>query len=181
MSRVCDSVRCAALACLLMLGAAPAAAQAPVRQVLVLQSVDRGNLIVDQFTGGFRVELDQRTEEPVNVVQVVVGPTGFVGAPEQAIVDFIRSTFADRPKPDLIVTVSGPAAVFARQYRQQLFPDTPLLFACSRRALSAGCAARRERDRGCGCQRFSRAHRRDPAIVARDPSGGHGDGLRIDR
>ena len=85
--------------------------------------------IVDQFTGGFRVELDQRTGEPVNVIQVVVGPTGFVGAPEQAIVDFIRSTFADRPKPDLIVTVAGPAAVFARQYRQQLFPDTPLLFA----------------------------------------------------
>ena len=65
----------------------------------------------------------------MNVVQVVVGPTGFVGAPEQAIVDYIRSTFADRPKPDLIVTVAGPAAVFARKYRQQLFPDTPLLFA----------------------------------------------------
>ena len=58
-----------------------------------------------------------------------MGPTGFVGAPEQAVVDFIRSTFADRPKPDLIVTVAGPAAVFARKYRQQLFPGTPLLFA----------------------------------------------------
>ena len=58
-----------------------------------------------------------------------MGPTGFVGAPEQAVVDFIRSTFADRPKPDLIVTIAGPAAVFARKYRQQLFPDTPLLFA----------------------------------------------------
>ena len=39
------------------------------------------------------------------------------------------STFADGPKPDLIVTIAGPAAVFARKYRQQLFPDTPLLFA----------------------------------------------------
>ena len=65
----------------------------------------------------------------MNVVQVVVGPTGSVGAPEQAVVDYIRSTFVDRPKPDLIVTVAGPAAVFARKYRQQLFPDTPLLFA----------------------------------------------------
>ena len=27
------------------------------------------------------------------------------------------------------MTISGPAAVFARKYRQQLFPDTPLLFA----------------------------------------------------
>ena len=27
------------------------------------------------------------------------------------------------------MTVAGPATVFARKYRQQLFPDTPLLFA----------------------------------------------------
>ena len=117
------------LAFLLLLGAAPSDAQPAVRQVLVLQSFDRGNVAVDQFTGNFRVELDQRAEGPVNVVQVVVGPTGSVGAPEQAVVDYIRSTFVDRPKPDLIVTVAGPAAVFARKYRQQLFPDTPTLFA----------------------------------------------------
>ena len=56
-------------------------------------------------------------------------PPGSVGAPEQAIVDYIRATYAARPKPDLIVTFAGPATVFARKYRQQLFPDTPLLFA----------------------------------------------------
>ena len=65
----------------------------------------------------------------MNVIQIVVGPTGFVGAPEREVVDYIRSIFADRPKPDLIMTVGGPAAVFARKYRQQLFPETPLLFA----------------------------------------------------
>ena len=32
-------------------------------------------------------------------------------------------------KPDLIVSVGGPAALFARKYRRQLFPDSPLLFA----------------------------------------------------
>ena len=36
--------------------------------------------------------------------------------------------FADRPAPDLIVTVGGPAALFARSHRQQLFPERPLLF-----------------------------------------------------
>ncbi len=112
-----------------MVGAAPSEAQPPVRQVLVLQSLDRGNLIVDSFTGDFRVELDQRAGTPMNVVQVTVGPTGFVGAPEQAIVDYIRSMFADGRKPDLIMTVAGPATVFARKYRHQLFPETPLLFA----------------------------------------------------
>ena len=58
MSRACDRLRCAALAGLLMLGAASGEAQPPVRQVLVLQSFDRGNLILDHFTGNFRVDLD---------------------------------------------------------------------------------------------------------------------------
>jgi signal transduction histidine kinase len=117
------------LAFSLLLDAAPSDAQPAVRQVLVLQSFDRGNITLDYFTGNFRVDLDQISERPVNVVQVVVGPTGFIVAPEQAIVDYIRSTFTNRLKPDLIVTVAGPATVFARKYRQQLFPDTPLLFA----------------------------------------------------
>ena len=114
---------------LLMLGAAVNAVAQPVRQVLVLQSVNRGNLTIDEFTGNFRVELDTRADKPVNVFQVVVGATGFVSAPEQATVGYIQSAFIDRPQPNLIITVGGPAAVFARKYRQQLFPDTPLLFA----------------------------------------------------
>jgi signal transduction histidine kinase len=120
--------RCAALVVLLVLAAAPSAAQPPVRQILVLHSFDRGNITVDHFTANFRVELDRRVGRPVNFVQVVVGPTGFVGAPEHAVVDYIQSTFADRPKPDLIMTVGGPVTVFARKYRQQLFPEAPLLF-----------------------------------------------------
>ena len=116
------------LAIMVLAAAAPSDAQPAVRQVLMLQSFDRGTFPVDQFTNSFRIELDRRVTEPVNVVQVVVGPRGFVAAPEQAVVDYIQATFVDRPKPDLIVTVAGPAAVFARRYRQQLFPDTPILF-----------------------------------------------------
>ena len=37
--------------------------------------------------------------------------------------------YADRPPPDLIVTAGGPAAVFGRKHRQELFPGRPLLFA----------------------------------------------------
>ena len=122
-------VRGRALVAVLVIGAASSEAQSPVKQVLMLQSLDRGNLVLDHFTGEFRVSLDQRVGKPVNVVQVVVGPTGFVGAPEQAVVDYIRSMYADRPPPDLIVTVGGPAAVFARKHRRELFPGTPLLFA----------------------------------------------------
>src|SRR4029079_3190697 len=129
MPSVYGRLPCAALAGWLLLGASSSEAQLPVRQVLMLHALDRGNLTVDTFTGNFRVDLDQRAGRPVNVVQIVVGPTGFVGAPEQAVVDYIRSTFSDRHKPELIVTVAGPAAASARKYRQELFPDTPLLFA----------------------------------------------------
>jgi signal transduction histidine kinase len=117
------------LAVVVLFSAAPSDAQPAVRQVLMLQSFDRGTFPVDQFTNNFRIELIRRAPEPVNVVQIVVGPTGFVGAPERVVVDYIRSSFLDRPKPDLVVAVAGPAAVFARRYRQQLFPDTPILFA----------------------------------------------------
>ena len=126
---VCRRFHCVALTSWLLLGAVPSEAQSPVRQVLVLQSFDRGNLIVDAFTGHFLVELDQRAGTHANVVQVVVGPTGFVSAPDREVVDYIRAIFAGRRKPEIIMTVGGPATIFARTHRQQLFPDTPLLFA----------------------------------------------------
>ena len=112
-----------------VLGPASGAAEPQTRQILLLQSFHRGMVVVDHFTGNFRIELEQRAGKPVNVVQVVVGPTGFVGASEQAVVDFIRANYADRSPPDLIVTIAGPAAAFARKHRAQIFPDTPLLLA----------------------------------------------------
>jgi signal transduction histidine kinase len=118
-----------ALASLLVLGAAASEAAPRDPQVLVLQSFERGNLTLDVFTANFRVDLARFAGRPVNLIQVIIAPAGFVVPPEQAIVDYVRAAFADRPNPDLIVSVAGPAAVFARKHRQELFPDTPLLFA----------------------------------------------------
>ena len=143
------------LAGLLVVGAAASVAAQPVKQVLVLQSFHRGNLILDNFTTNFHVELDHRAGQPVNFVQVMVGPTGSVGASEQAVLDFILSTFADGPKPDLIVAIAGPAAVFARRYRELLFPGTPLLFAAVDQRYLGEVTARGKRGRRRGRQRFS--------------------------
>ena len=71
-----DRLRCAALIGLLALAAASGAAEPPVRQVLVLQSFDRGNRILDHFTGNFRFDLDRRLGGSVNYIQFTVGPTG---------------------------------------------------------------------------------------------------------
>src|SRR6187431_1069359 len=106
--------RCVLLSGLLVIAAASSEAQPAPKQVLMLHSLNRGNLVLDQFTGDFHVRLDQQAGKSVNVVQVVIGPTGFVGASNQALVDYVQSIYADRAPPDLVMTVGGPAAAFVR-------------------------------------------------------------------
>jgi len=118
-------------AILLWLLAASSEAAPTVRQVLLLQSLDRGSLVFDTVTANFRAALQERTVEPVTVTEFVVAPAGFTESPEKAIVDFLQAAFTDRPRPDLVVTVGGPAAAFARRHRPELFPDTPILFAAT--------------------------------------------------
>jgi signal transduction histidine kinase len=48
--------------------------------------------------------------------------------PEKLILDYVLSMFSPQ-KLDLLVTIGGPAATFALKYREQLFPETPLLLA----------------------------------------------------
>ncbi|MEJ5991300.1 HAMP domain-containing sensor histidine kinase [Ramlibacter sp. PS3R-8] len=120
----------------LFISAAASQDQPAAKQVLLLESFNRGNVVLDEFNGQFRVRLDQLAGKPVNVVEVTVGPTGFVGASGPAVADYIRSMYADRPPPDLIVAASGTAVEFARHHRQALFPDKPLLFAAVDRRIA---------------------------------------------
>ena len=53
--------------------------------------------MLDSFTRDFRAELDQRAGASVNVVQIIVVPPGLTGAPAQAVVDYIRAIYANRP------------------------------------------------------------------------------------
>jgi len=112
--------------CLLLLALS---AEAGVRRIVLIQSVERGNLTLDRFTELLRAQIDQQGQEPVNFTEFVVTPEGFVDYPQQAIVDYIRASFAGRPEPDLVITTGGPAATFGRKYRAQLFPDSPILYA----------------------------------------------------
>ena len=143
MRSVCSRFLCAALAAgWLVAGAWPSEAQTPVRQVLLLQSFHHGVMVHDYLTGNLQVDLDQLTGRPVNVVQVNVSPAGTVGASDKAIVDYIQSLYVDRAKPDLIVTIAGPASVFARKYRRQLFPGHAAPVGGGRSAISRRRAAR---------------------------------------
>ena len=137
--------------------------EAAVRQVVLLQSFERGNLVLDQFTAMLRRQLGEHSTEPLTFTEFVVNPAGFSEPPEQAMVEFLRAAFAGRPKPDLIITTGGPAAVFARKHRPQLFPDSPLLY-----------AAVDQRFLGEGFTGLETA-----VAVANDPSGNFAEILRL--
>ena len=51
MASVCSRFQWAALAGCLLLGASSSEAQLPIHQVLMLHSFNRGNLVIDNFTG----------------------------------------------------------------------------------------------------------------------------------
>jgi signal transduction histidine kinase len=115
---------CGILAALLMASGEAAA----VRRVVLLHSFERGNVVLDHFTSMLRVLIDERSPEPVTFSEFVVNPAGFRATPEQALLDYVRSAFADSPKPDLVITTGGPAAAFARKHRSDLFPESPTLY-----------------------------------------------------
>ena len=136
---------------------------------------------IDDFTGNFRVDLDRRAEKPVNVVQVVVGPTGFVGASEQAVVDFIRSTFRrssqagpyrDGRRPGGGIRAQVSTAALSR-YAAPLRGRRSAISSATRRSARTRLPSRSIND-------FPRARRRHSAATARDQAGLHGDGLRTD-
>ena len=127
-TRLCDGALTALLS---LLAVASSEAATTARQVLLLQSSDRGSLVFDRVTADFRAALQDRAGEWVTVVEFVVAPAGFAESPDEAIVQYLRALFADRAAPDLIVTIGGPATAFAIRNRQQLFPTTPLIYAAT--------------------------------------------------
>ena len=71
--------------------------EAAVRQVVLLQSAERGNLVLDRFTATLRMRLGEHSSEPLKLSEFVVTPAGFGNLPEQAMVAFLRSAFRASP------------------------------------------------------------------------------------
>jgi PAS domain S-box-containing protein len=107
--------------------ASPGAAQSGARNVLLLNSFQRGMLPHTEFAEKFRAELSRESPEPVNFLEMSLQPGPLGPMPDELpFVDYLRSTLAGR-RLDLVVAVGASAATFAGKYREQLFPGTPLL------------------------------------------------------
>jgi PAS domain S-box-containing protein len=106
--------------------ASSGAAQSQPRYVLVLSSFQQQFSPHNVFNGAFRTELTRRSPEPVQFIDVSLPSTPNPALHAQATLEYLHTTFAKAP-PALVVTVGGVAALFAQEYREQMFPDRPML------------------------------------------------------
>jgi len=120
---------CGALFVSLLAGAPSSVAQTQPRYILVLSSFEQRFSPHSVFAAVFRTELASRSPEPIQFIDASLPSTS--NNPDvqpEAVLDYLKATFAFH-QPDLIVSVGGVAALFAQKHRQQLFPETPMLFA----------------------------------------------------
>jgi len=114
---------------LMLLVAALSAAGAAPKQVLLLHSFGREFAPFHTVSETFRTELGQQLDSPVEFHDVALESARFEGeAAEPPLVDYLTALFSPR-RPDLVVTIGGPAARLAQKYRPRLFPSTPMLLA----------------------------------------------------
>ena len=120
----------AAIAGLLLLTwPTPGLAVTAPKRVLILDSFGRD---VSPFVAGvsaLRTTLAQELGGPVDFYDVPLD-LGRFAEPETEgpFVDFLRARFGDR-RLDLVVPFGAPAVKFTAQYRDRLFPGTPIVFA----------------------------------------------------
>jgi signal transduction histidine kinase len=104
-------------------------ARGETRHVLVLSSSERPFAPQSGFADALVRELIRVSHEPISFVEVPVQAARASGeAPDASIAERVRAAFNSH-RLDLIITIGGPAATFAQQFRQELFPATPMLIA----------------------------------------------------
>ena len=55
---------------------------------------------------------------------------------QEAMVDYLQKR-QGKWQPDLVVTIGSPAATFVANYRDRLFPKTPIIYTVGRQITSA--------------------------------------------
>ena len=106
-----------------------AVARGETRQILVLSSSERPFAPQSGFADALMRDLIRSSLEPIQFVEVSVQAARASGEPpDVSITQRIRSAFG-AGRVDLVMTIGGPAALFAQQSRDELFPATPMLIA----------------------------------------------------
>ena len=83
----------------------------------------------------FETELVEKMGERVDLDEVSLDMARYPDRDmQEAIVDYLQKRQA-KWQPDLVVPIGAPAAIFVANYRDRLFPETPILYASADRRL----------------------------------------------
>jgi signal transduction histidine kinase len=119
-------------ACLLVMavvlsGTASAAPPGEPKRVLMLHSFGRDFRPWSEFALRIKAELEQQSPWPLDLQEHTLLTARFNNpGPEAPFVDYLRSLYAGN-QPDIVLSIGAPAARFVQKYREQLFPETPMV------------------------------------------------------
>ena len=83
----------------------------------------------------FETELVEKMGERVDLDEVSLDMARYADRDmQEAIVDYLQKRQA-KWQPDLVVPIGAPASIFVANYRDRLFPETPILYASADRRL----------------------------------------------
>lgn len=119
----------ACLVAFLVVVAAPAmgAERSAPKRILLLHSFGRDFRPWSEYALSIKAVLEQQAQWPLDVQEHTLLTARFNNpGPEEPFVNYLRSLYAGVP-PDVVVSIGAPAARFAQKYRDQLFPDTPMV------------------------------------------------------
>ena len=123
-----------AIAAMAFLGVKSAAADEPKRVLLVHSFGSAAPPFTVESTA-FETELVSKMGDRVDLDEVSLDMARYPDRDmQEAIVDYLQKRQA-KWRPDLVVPIGSPAAIFVATYRDRLFPETPILYASADRRL----------------------------------------------
>jgi signal transduction histidine kinase len=115
------------MACVVFTLGALKADASDLKRVLVLHSFGRDFSPFADVAASFRSELLKESSNPIDFYEASIYTARFEKPDnEEGLFEYLSDLFSDR-QLDLVVTNGAPAAFFAQKYRQELFPETPIL------------------------------------------------------
>src|SRR5438045_4547808 len=134
-------VRCYGIACCLVAMfvalTAVCAAESKAKRVLVVHSFGSVAPPFTTHSVAFETELVEKMGERVDLDEVSLDMARYADPNlQEALVEYLQKRQAHW-QPDLVVPIGSPAGAFVEQYRDRLFPETPILYTgMDRRRLS---------------------------------------------
>ncbi len=104
------------------------AAGAEPKRVLIVHSFSSEAPPFTVHSRAFETALVEKMGEPVDLDEVSLDMARYADREAQeGIVEYLRTRQA-RWQPDLVVPIGAPASIFVAEYRDRLFPKTPILY-----------------------------------------------------